>query len=1434
MTKNKFIRPKTSESLLSNSSRAKSSTTPKEYVDIEEFLRKSNEIIIDDDGGGPSFDNNFLLNEISNKETSSDIDSDDEEQKISSKNLDVFYSFHQFEEELINAAKLDDIGRVQFYDGANVVVDNGQKETLQIDNDDEEYDITKEYFSDEDPELELPKPQYNILEEGELPDYVMNEKQFNIRNDIKKAVDKIKSFGLPNDDDARLFKGNITSVLSKGEFARELRFIVDKFQIPRSFEKIIMLLIDKCFPNSWQLNLPLRKKYRKQNVRYYSTIDDYVEPVDLGLLKYDVCSSGCMPFVGDKEHLLQCEYCKKDRFHPCNQCFNAKKDNCIHNIKKRTSYSYLQYQSLTTLFINLIKLPGFIPATQYRNKDIPYNKETGKINDYNFLRDNMNTQGYQMATANLERYKKQYFDNVHLTNPEFLTDCEYTYVPLYLSVFYDGAQIHKSKVSSFNPLVITINNLPPSFRNKFQVGTFLASLFTCVPGSAVERFMFNDCLIRELNSLLVGKMYLIDGKYYFLQAILYKHIVDTVALEDYTKTRVIHSNAGCCFCGKLNGCWRHDLHKNVYVGHRHFLPYNHLLRSFGQSKLCCPEHYYTDSTIFEPLNESLEKVVPKQAKHLSGREKTNLMLSICSEDAKVTAEACMNGTEEYIFFHENIDQNVLKKLFYFHHIDYREFTRCVRVDDHSYQYKGRHNIDGVFGIWPFYLYPPAKFEFDIGYEPMHALKNIVTNLEKNMSGERFTAKIAAFCKKIRTHPSLYEHGRTEKDAANIITGKDRKKIDAWLNAIIIPKGYRQELQVQNLFRRSSYMRTDSWMKWAINLIDFTMSGIGEYYPEEYKIFHSMLSSDLKDLFSPVIDKSQLEDLYNLILETICTHEGAFPESECNITWHQFMCIVPHMHHFGPLVLFWAFGGERSVGLLKQYLPRGGGGLDKIVFSRYLRSQKVISSLAYDFTLKNFETVASDHSIFSNVKRNYTVENGDLMYSDETFSLNKCMNVSPKCKIAFSEEEVNDLIETICTNVKKRCSTICKCCKMSSLFRLYWYFENIPIKSRNEKYHNHFTRWAKEILATYNVKLTDPFSYMENMNFSVLFNDDVEDSVAELVLSDRIINSNDIKLLSYIVNDGIQYRSFAEATIFGMRFKSRGWNCKEQTKNPEIVDYRWGSDDRSNDRHWPDKHVNELKHHWKNSDHYSCWGKIRVPMQHDLCGTEDYNNYNNYIYVQFNQFLQLYFPFDNFINNLSVASVTCRRHVTQNNVDYIVADNDGDSFLAHKMFVALNDVYSTPVLMVAFKSSYKENDNIYIQRKQQIDEARSNEYHDKVVAEGDTMDEATNKHKRKRNIAEKHNVGRNSIGRELFVSRINRLVSTMRRNNPVPFFIGDNRLNADLFRYAPADQWTTISYLVMLELYGNRRKVRYEAEKDEQYRETIFSEELSTFRITYEQ
>lgn len=172
------------------------------------------------------------------------------------------------------------------------------------------------------------------------------------------------------------------------------------------------------------------------------------------------------------------------------------------------------------------------------------------------------------------------------------TNAQATEVSLLFANFYDGTQPYKRSQQNFWPCLFSILNLPPSYRTRLGVGTFMISLFTGTMDSASEVFLFRDLIVGELLKLENGILLEVSGIKYFVQARCPVFTFDTPAYSKVMKVQSANSSAGCPVCYHGKGVNFPCYGSSKYFGIRRLLPLDHFLRKFGQSGQCCPPGYY--------------------------------------------------------------------------------------------------------------------------------------------------------------------------------------------------------------------------------------------------------------------------------------------------------------------------------------------------------------------------------------------------------------------------------------------------------------------------------------------------------------------------------------------------------------------------------------------------------------------------------------------------------------------------------------------------------------------------------------------------------------------------------------------------------------------------------------------------------------------------
>lgn len=1181
---------------------------------------------------------------------------------------------------------------------------------------------------------------------------------FDININILKQVKEMLQHKMPVDDALPVI---IDSNYSKGEFARELNIIMLTHNCSNAVVEDILILFSKCF-RSWEShNLPLEKKVivkyengvKKEKLIYKSVIDNYVLPYQ-NSLRFDICKEGCCVFEGTYKDDVRCFNCQTLRFHPCTQYLckdNFNERDCRHSLTSRKAISFIQYKPIIPLFIQLIRTKGFIDALYYINKDTQAELLTD-VNDGCVMKVHMHE-----MDLNVRRYANNNKDK------------QFTNVPILLSLFYDGVQVFSTVTSNFWPMVISILNLPPTFRSTVGAGMFMIALFTAIKNTRPEDFLITDCLATEIKKLYNGIFIEIDSKSYFIQARLVMHVLDSPGAAEHLKVHAHRAAGSCALCNAIHGVVRADLGVK-WEGHRGMLEETNFLRFFGQSGLCCPVDYHTKKEAFIPIfdgNNQTENTIPASQRlnpvidsnihQTEGKivpiQATAQMLkslNLCCDVNRSIKENVITAvrTEKYSWHHSEIDPKKLKDILFFHHFDLRlrkEYSRRTNDEyvknamavielknkqieiDEAKHLQGKHvaerahHVNGVKGLWSPYAFGYADVEHHVAFEPFHIFYDISKNEIENLKNERVSWKQVIFCKSVLCHPCLYPKkiekksydsvsvgGKNIIGNSNTVNEKDTKKdtkdskdskkleklpnpmwclspmtqrvMDSWINALNVPKGYKNHFQVKYVFQRSGKLRGISHIQFLTVLLNFVMSAATHELHEGYLLYYAMLSSDITALMQHSIKNDQIEKMFYKTAETLGTHEGIHPISECNMIFHQMLDVVNHIPKAGPIRGWWALAGERAMGLMKRFLTKGGASFEKTVFDRYCKYEQNLLLSSYNFDVTNYDNANTRSELLrEDMCSTELLPDGTsvLTFSDQNILLQK-RKLLPRSFYNYYKtqtEEKQELFSVFASYIEKRTISLEDALLKSSFYRIYYFYEKHFYNKVvvNEEF-NTLSSWIDFWIHCIDRQVF-PHSKFDICHLNPTYE-------LSKSLERGIFYSADFATLH-----GLQSSSqlvtafFTESIIFGNKFNSRGFDCHE--KKSGRSELRYGSH-ISNMRYWPDNSNNNLRKNWYKEKHISSWCKFRIKSNRQSYGCEPYDNDSIYMYGQINFFMQIFIPFDPFLNGISLASISCRRHIKHDRVDYILGD-DGDSFNPKVKFVPLIDIFSTPIIIGAFHS-----------------------------------------------------------------------------------------------------------------------------------------------------
>jgi hypothetical protein len=1126
---------------------------------------------------------------------------------------------------------------------------------------------------------------------------------------------ELRTFQVP-DDDSEPF--SVQSLATKGEFTRAYSEMCSTLRLNNLTQSKILEFMHKFNPSQ---SLPIKKS---PIGNFISTVKSYTPPSNR-LLEFETCVDGCVVFSDVRyKNLRRCPVCRLKRFNECTlaSCKGTLYDDCPHSDVGREAKKYLFYRPLIPLLIKLLEKPDFIVALNYK-----FIKQFD--NHYEDVQDGLH-------------YKENY-ESMDAIYNDFCRKNSYQKwikINILLSQFYDGVKLFDSKVVDFWPLLITILNLPPTLRNKTGVGTFLISMFSNTLSSASEKYLFENCFIQELQELYKG---LTINNTFFLQVRLIQHCLDTKAVGKQLNTHEANSLIGCPLCRDLPGSSRHSsLHKVVYSGFRILLPINNVLRYIGRSKLCCPPGFYglscnaieiekhridnidiysAYSENFKKINEnlSIESTVFQQRlmnripsliiscipnSEWNNSQIKRFYLQQQPQNRMMISNSITNEPFCYQWFHGQIDDTInpyhhskFSSFIYFVHCDLRPVIDLVRrthadfsndgiqADNLSIRIpiKDRH-VNGLKGSWPFRLLQNANIRFDMAFDGFHCLFGMAKHIIAIIKGDKATAGLTKYCVSNNIFPFLFANDNDQHrgEAPWILTPIDQRKVDAWIDAILIPKSYSENFQIDRLFAATGYVRGKSFIdvfSILINYLNLAMSTI----PEAHKNFFSMLGSKFRDILAFTFSDEKVEKLHHEIIETLCVYEGLFSEKECMFIFHEFLHLSRHIPIMGPLYGWWTFSGERTMSLIKKFVPIGGQSFDKTCMNGYNMYETAITENA--FCHKFYENDAR----FSVIYDDYNMMN--LQFDFQAFYFFSPISFKkPNHFPEFNAFEQDCLINVLLSEIYKIADNHLNAVQRSSFYRLFCIFNVSKINIKSKCSFKTFL-FLVSLFSCNNGGSIKPIP-LSNEDEALVKQLEplIESSIHYVEKSDKellIIRKNEIKTATSITEFLVfqnNLKIYKNAVIYGKRFSARDHSYAE-TAHMIRDPTQYGS---SNFRYKPHNKKNNLQifKNWSFKDDYSSWCRYRL-ITTVMKNNEFHSTINKY-YGRLNYFFRINCKTDDILHGLGMANVAPRIFETIKLVDRIpgdeyVAMTTKEATTSYLTFIPITNIYPTPILISPF-------------------------------------------------------------------------------------------------------------------------------------------------------
>ena len=1063
------------------------------------------------------------------------------------------------------------------------------------------------------------------------------------------------------------------SLYSKGEVVRDWNSIRNKHLLTANAETDILNWLYNVAGH--KLNLPVslnkegHKRLQKQIVGLTSDEDNDITNLNVisktknyvrkgsRWIDFHQCQNDCCVYVGRLSEQFVCPVtsCRLPRFRPCSRssCARKGKDDCAHLISARDGVAYkrLYYRLLIPLIADLVNTEYFVTALHYRN-ECTY---PGQENYYTEFLDG------DVAKEHLDSMDKNYnaWRNENATNSNSVP------VNLLLSQFYDGGQLFKWATCDFWGLFTSILNLPPTYRGKLGISTFLSALFSGKHNTVAEKFIFTDLYCEELRTLYEGFEYVgKNGQLFFIQARLIFHSMDTKAIEPVFKMKsMTGSRFGCPYCRSAHG--QNNSWTTFFSGNRQFLSQFNYLRFLGQSAACCPHGFYDeDGNYFvdEGFQSSTEPIV---AGDLMKKRKYNKEMAFCQpcdkdrehfetikeflrdENTVYEWHSPDSGFDFGDFFEFNKDGSrkeggIWKYLFY-RHFDFRaeKELRLLTKEAHlaaAFEARRlnlirkrieRYFVDGFYDVWYFERLPYSDLARNTSFPPEHAIKGVIELLHAFVFG---IYKEREPCKRVHkkrkkddgtssvkkddgtssttpTTPAffpIYRPSYHKGNAPYSCTTEDSQRCQAWLLCVLVPVGINDRSDWILNLKQTGDFKMNQWKIFILVYWDFILTAL-QGIEKCFIKFFQFVANEIRKLLSFSVAKASITQRQKEMFQMISMWEGLFPPP---FVLHQLMHLVSNIPLFGAMHSCSEFFGEQALGHLKSIKTKtNAGGLS---YERYIMNRNVDRELD---TLERFYSkpvnLTNLNAANSTVNVSFDSVKKVLSFKVMQFGI---FDPEKNTNSSLHPEEVCQLITLFLEEIRKRYDhNEDECAKESCLYRLVLsieqYNKNNPIKN-------------------------NPIPSFYDKLHNIVHDHDASDHFEE----------DELSLAKTLINFKPQFQS--NARIYGLMFQSRGSQFREYSLGDGEID-------------------------WKVKSNLSSWCKF--PLR------------KTFRYAKINAFFEVHIG-DNSLDGLLIASVTSHVHTRRppNLVDLV---NHKASMDRSICFIALQEIYPTRIALVPFGENH---------------------------------------------------------------------------------------------------------------------------------------------------
>ena len=579
---------------------------------------------------------------------------------------------------------------------------------------------------------------------------------------------------------------------------------------------------------------------------------------------------------------------------------------------------------------------------------------------------------------------------------------------------------------------------------------------------------------------------------------------------------------------------------------------------------------------------------------------------------------------------------------------------------------------GVKGNFFGHLSKLIKIEMHVNVDPTHTISNIMKYYLKYWKGKRIEYNSTSFidlCRQTKCHPCIYRKD-VFKTIPWIIKSKSQGLIDAIVNSILVPMGMREEFEVRSIFVYITMKKFNVLLDIICVLMPIIM--IFSDLPLQYKAYFMMFSQAICKFTSPIVDKSEINDLHNKIVEIAILHNGLFPQTEHYVQMPSLVLLAKHIRNAGIWKGWATIAGERFHQLVKNKIGRGGANYAKTLATRYYKQENLKSRTFYDFSIEEKEeedyennidkeftiNSNSDNITFNNIIKNNREliirnhNNNKTLFYNPFRMLVYDANITLRTKVATANNglmddfEAEDLLNCLIKEIMKATKTVDEAKSKSDLFKLYvtyhdwkeqhgskWFRKSLnnPIDGQVQISFLNFI-WVINEICECLIKNRYP-----DNDYTNTYNQECFQSIEELIADEDFIGLDTISKLLDSLSNCFCYQTCDNkctvgetALIYGRRFLCRGFDTRKIGEQDSTKDY-----------------INamiDLRKNWKKKYYFRSYCKFRYSPKlnnhtHNHEASYNIHHPDKTRIGILNYFMRLELPTEPLLDGIKFASIT---------------------------------------------------------------------------------------------------------------------------------------------------------------------------------------------------